>query len=290
MTGGRRAAPPGGASLRPPRLVATDLDGTLLRSDGTVSARTAAALAAVEEAGVHVVFVTARPPRWVDLVAEAVGGHGVVLCLNGAVVYDARARSVVEHVPIDDDVVRAVVADLRTHLPSVTFALERTTGMSSEHAFVHLHPTPDDHRAADAVEALLDGTTGKLLARCADVADDALVARVEAVLDGRAVVADSGAPGLAEITAAGVTKGAALTRWSAARGVAAQDVWAFGDMPNDLPMLGWAGHAVAVANAHPSVLAVADEVTGSNDDDGVAQVLERLLGDGVATLGDGQDS
>ena len=51
---------------------------------------------------------------------------------------------------------------------------------------------------------------------------------------------------------------------------------AFGDMPNDVPMLAWAGYGVAVANAHPSVIAVADEVTGSNDDDGVAQVLEQL--------------
>jgi hypothetical protein len=64
----------------------------------------------------------------------------------------------------------------------------------------------------------------------------------------------------------------------AQRGIASDDVVAFGDMPNDLPMLRWAGHGVAVANAHPDLLTAADEVTASNDDAGVARVLERLFG------------
>ncbi|MCL1870374.1 MAG: HAD hydrolase family protein, partial [Promicromonosporaceae bacterium] len=71
-----------------PRLVATDLDGTLLRADGTVSARTRRVLAQVEAAGVEVVFVTARPPRWLGQLADVVGGHGRVVCLGGAAVWD----------------------------------------------------------------------------------------------------------------------------------------------------------------------------------------------------------
>jgi hydroxymethylpyrimidine pyrophosphatase-like HAD family hydrolase len=80
-----------------------------------------------------------------------------------------------------------------------------------------------------------------------------------------------------EISASGVSKAVALSRLADELGVPADEVVAFGDMPNDVPMLGWAGHAVAVANAHPDVLAAADEITASNDDDGVAQVIERLL-------------
>jgi len=93
----------------------------------------------------------------------------------------------------------------------------------------------------------------------------------------RAHVAFSGVGGLAEINARGVTKAVGLARWAAARGIDAAQVWAFGDMPNDLPMLRWAGRAIAVANAHPEVLAIVDEVCPSNDEDGVAIVVERLL-------------
>ncbi|WP_309232748.1 HAD family hydrolase [Actinotalea sp. JY-7885] len=271
MLGAPRAAPV------TPRLVATDLDGTLLRTDGSVSRRTAAALRGAQEAGVDVVFVTARPPRWLDVVADAVGGHGVVLCLNGAVVYEPATGTVLESRTMPDDVVLALVADLRAALPGVVFAVERVDGFAAERGFPDDRPGPDDLVLGERVESVLDGATGKLLARCAAVPDAELVACVDAVLAGRAVLGDSGASGLAEITGPGVTKGATLARWSAARGVRPEEVWAFGDMPNDLPMLRWAGRAFGVANAHPDVLAAVHEVCGSNDDDGVARVLERLL-------------
>jgi hydroxymethylpyrimidine pyrophosphatase-like HAD family hydrolase len=108
---------------------------------------------------------------------------------------------------------------------------------------------------------------------------------VTEVVADRAVVSYSGAPGLAEISALGVTKAAALGVWCAARGIDSADVFAFGDMPNDLPMLTWAGRSFAVANAHPDVLEIVDEVCASNDDDGVAQVLEGALAGYLA--GDG---
>ena len=80
-----------------------------------------------------------------------------------------------------------------------------------------------------------------------------------------------------EIGAAGVSKASGLAVLCARRGIDRADVLAFGDMPNDLAMLEWAGRSVAVANAHAEVIAIADEVTASNDEGGVAQVLERLL-------------
>lgn len=264
--------------MRTPRLVATDLDGTLLRDDGTVSPRTGRALRRAHEAGIDVVFVTARPPRWVDVVAHAVAGHGVVLCLNGALVYEPASGAVLEAATMTDDVVGGLVADLRAALPGVAFAAERPTGFAAERRYRNHHPVPASAAFADRLEDALDGGTAKLLARCEAVPDAELVARVEVVLAGRAVVADSGAPGLAEITGAGVTKGATLARWAAGRGVAAEEVWAFGDMPNDLPMLRWAGRSFAVANAHPDVRAAVHVVCGSNEEDGVAGVLESVLG------------
>lgn len=259
-----------------PRLVASDLDGTLLRDDGTVSSRTAQALADLATAGIELVLVTARPPRWVDDLSF-VPAHGVVICVNGAVVYDVVHGRVLEYLAMGDDLVRELAADLRAALPDVTLAAERPAGFATERAYRGHHPVPGDVVRADRIEDTLDGATVKLLVRSAATPDEDLVAAVDRVLTGRAVVLHSGAGGLAEVHHPAVSKAAALERWAAERGIAADDVWAFGDMPNDLPMLAWAGRGFAVGNAHPSVLAAADEVCGANEDDGVAAVLEHLL-------------
>lgn len=272
-----------------PRLVASDLDGTLLRHDGTVSARTAEALAGLAATGIEFVLVTARPPRWVDHLTF-VPVHGVVICVNGAVVYDVAHRRVVEHLAMGHDLTSELVADLRRAFPDAEFAAERPGGFAVEHVFRSPHPVPADVVAVTRIEDALDEATVKLLVKSAATADDELVALVDGVLDGRAVVLHSGADGLAEIHHPAVSKAAALERWAAERGIVAADVWAFGDMPNDLPMLAWAGRGFAVANAHPTVLAAADEVCGSNEDDGVAAVLEALLAGPRTADGRGADA
>jgi hydroxymethylpyrimidine pyrophosphatase-like HAD family hydrolase len=261
---------------RRPRLVATDLDGTLLRSDGTGSERTAETLRAVQATGIRTVLVTARPPRWLDGLAHLVGDGGVALCGNGAFVYDVRSRTVLSHKGMPAEAVAAIIADLRRELPGVTFAAERASGFALEDDFRSMHPVP-----ADAVRGPLgarDGApVGKLLGRHPELGENEFLTRVAAVVGDRGIVAYSGAGGLAEISAPGVTKAAALEAWSAGLGIEANDVWAFGDMPNDLPMIAWAGTSFAVANAHPDVIAAADHVCPTNDEDGVAQTLETLL-------------
>lgn len=259
-----------------PRLVATDLDGTLLRDDGTCSQRTRATLAAVEVAGIQVVLVTARPPRWLHDLADLVGEHGVVLCANGAFVYDVRSRQVLDEHCLATDIVGGIAEDLRTALPGIVFAVESRVGFARERAFRDEHTTPQDVVAA-MLEDLLEPSPGKLLARCSDVPAEHFHQRVAAVVGARAVVSYSGATGLAEISAAGVTKAAALGQWCSAQGIDAADVYAFGDMPNDVPMLRWAGRSFGVTNAHLEVLAIVDEVCASNEDDGVAQVLDAVL-------------
>ena len=265
-------------TTEPPRVVATDLDGTLLRSDGTVSPRTVAAWQALDGAGVLTVIVTARPPRWLHEVAHVVGPHGIAVCGNGAFVYDVVGRRMLRQEGFEPGVLQALVADLRRAVPGVTFAAERGVGPWVEPGF------PDPHRADEAPTVVrapiehLDGEpVGKLLALAPWLPIETFLEAVGRMIGDRGVLAYSGAGGLAEINPVGVTKAAGLARWCAERGIAAEQVWAFGDMPNDLPMLSWAGRSYAVANAHPQVLDAADVVCPSNDDDGVAQVLEALL-------------
>ena len=257
-----------------PRVVATDLDGTLLRTDGTLSARTREAIAAAERSGIVTVFVTGRPPRWLDELADAVGAHGVAICGNGAFVYDVAARRVTEARTFERGAVADIVGDLRALYPTVKVAVETADGPASERDFLRTLEVLGRPTTLDELVAL---DAGKLLARADDVADAEFLAAVADIVRGRAELAVSERTGLAEMSAVGVTKASGLAAWCQERDFTAADVWAFGDMPNDLPMLGWAGRAHAVSNAHPDVLEIASHVIGSNDEDAVAGVLESLL-------------
>ena len=262
-----------------PRVVATDLDGTLLDPRGAVTARTRAALHRMWDLGIETVFVTARPPRWIDPLADHVGGHGVVICANGAFVYEVATRRVVEAVGIPHASLRAIVADVRAHYPGVGFAAERPEGMHLDRSYtspmlpLHAHDDPAIDRGP--IESVR-GVVGKLLARDPAVPDLEFIEGVAALVGDRGIVAYSGAGGLAEIGPPGVTKATALARWCSQRRIDAADVWAFGDMPNDLPMLAWAGRSFAMGSGHEQVRESADEVCGGNDDDGVARVLEQI--------------
>ena len=258
------------------RLVASDLDGTLLRPDGSVSSRTAAALADAEDAGLDVVFVTARPHRWLEDLVTHVAGHGIAICANGASVVDVAGLRVIEERGMDAALVTEVVARLRAAWGQVHLAVESAGGLAVEHGFVSDHAQPTGTPHADRIEDVLPATTLKLLVRAPGRTqdDDVFAAEAQAVVGDLALVSSSGAGALGEIAAPGVTKAATLERWTASRGIAPAQVWAVGDAPNDLPMLSWAGRAFAVANAHPEVRAAASLTLPSNLDDGVATLLE----------------
>ncbi len=260
-----------------PALIATDLDGTLLRSDGTLSPRSVAALRRAQDRGIEVVVATARPPRWMHDLIEAVGDHGIAICSNGAYVYDVGRRRVLAERPIVADVVQGMVSALRQAIPGISFAVENAVGFGREPSYVDMHRSPPDSPVKDIAD-LLQPLPGKLLARAPELDAEEFLRIVTDVVGESAVVAFSGASGLAEISAAGVTKAAVLAEWAAERGVRAAQVWAFGDMPNDLAMLEWAGTSFGVANAHADVEAVVDHVVPSNDDDGVARTIELALG------------
>jgi Cof subfamily protein (haloacid dehalogenase superfamily) len=262
----------------PFKAVACDLDGTLLRSDGTLDERSRRALAAVEATGAIVVLCTARPARWMRPLAEATGHRGVAICANGGVVWDLHTDTPIEEFPLEPEIARQIVAALKAGLPGGHWAVERTDGFGHEPSYEPRWPVPDD-TVIEAVDVLVSQPSVKLLLRHADLMADELLQQATGLVGHLAELSHSNsADSLLEIAAAGVSKASALTRVFAERGIASADVVAFGDMPNDLPMLRWAGHAVAVANAHADLLAAADEVTASNDDAGVARVLERLFG------------
>lgn len=262
-----------------PALAAIDFDGTLLRTDGTISRNTADVVRRVSDAGIRVMIVTGRPPRWLGPIAELLGGRGTAIAANGALVIDLATDAVLESRHLDVGDARTVIQRLREAFTGVAFGVERPDGFAHEPDYprgIRNSERMPQVACAETIDELLAEPPVKILARVADVPiDDAAQAAIE-VLDGVASVYFSGTE-LLEIAPAGVSKATTLARLAGKWDIDAAGVIAFGDMPNDIPMLQWAGRAVAVANAHPSVRAVADVVTASNDDDGVARVLERFL-------------
>jgi Cof subfamily protein (haloacid dehalogenase superfamily) len=255
-----------------PKLVATDLDGTLVRSDGSVSDRTRDVLLAVEELGVPVVFVTGRPLRWTEVVFEYVGSHGLAVVSNGALVWDVARDEPQTVRPIEPATALEVCEELRAAVPGTTFAVEFVDGIDLEPGFVERARTPEGARRAP-IQELFSRPVLKLLAKHEELDPEKFWALAEEVVQGRLVITWSSTTALLEISAPGVTKASTLAQVATQLGVEAADVIAFGDMPNDLPMLTWAGTSYAMAGAHPSVLAAADHVAPGHDDDGVAQVL-----------------
>ena len=259
-----------------PRLVATDLDGTLLHSDGTVTARTRAVLAELDARGVPVVFTTGRPIRWMEDLWEAVGGHGLAICSNGALVYDVSRREVRDFRAVPREVGLSIAEQLRAALPGTTFAIEHTAGWASESDFPR-HPEDRAVRESGSLADIFRDDVVKILALHRELEPEEFWRQVETVVGDQVVTTWSSAFALVEISAAGVTKATRLASLAAEMGIAAADVLAFGDMPNDLPMLEWAGTSYAMANAHASVRDLADHLAPSNDDDGVAMVLSDLF-------------
>jgi hydroxymethylpyrimidine pyrophosphatase-like HAD family hydrolase len=260
-------------------IVAVDLDGTLLRSDRTVSERTREALRDVRAAGAEIVLATARSPRGTIPIAEDLRFGGLAICANGATLFDLDTRTIVRHRPLATATAHRLVVALREAVPGIVFGWELELRFGSEPAYESLReprwwPRPDDAFPPSDPLAWEQPMT-KLIGRVpgADLHEVLTVARRIAGDDAAATLAGEA---FVELLAPGVGKDTALAELATLRGLGSEAVVAFGDHVTDAPMLEWAGLGVAVANAHPVALAAADEVTLSNDEDGVALVLERL--------------
>ncbi|MGN5379352.1 HAD-IIB family hydrolase [Streptomyces lasalocidi] len=275
------------AAVRP-RLIATDLDGTLLRDDKSVSPRTVAALAAAEEAGIEVFFVTGRPARWMNVVSDHVHGHGLAICGNGAAVVDLHGGPGGHRFVKVRELARANALDavrlLREAAPGTVFAVEQTYGFHQEPDYPKLHlEIPDNLQPAERLLAPdgpdADQPVLKILAYHPDLDPDAFLTLARISIGDRANVTRSSPSALLELSGPDVSKASTLALCCAERGIAHDEVVAFGDMPNDVEMLTWAGRSYAMGNAHPDVVAAASGRTVANNEDGVAVVIEQLLAD-----------
>lgn len=259
------------------RLVATDLDGTVVRPDGTISQRTLKAFAACAEAGVDVVYVTGRPPRWLGQVVEQTGHSGTAICGNGAVVYDLAAERVISSRTMTGEVVLDVAARLTAASPGAAFAVETLRGFGREPGYLTRYD--EEGRALSLPELVAGDDVVKLLCRNESSSGDAMLDLARSALAGVASPTHSNPRDcLIEVSRLGVSKAVSLAELAASRGVAQADVVAFGDMPNDVEMLRWAGRGYAMADGHADAIEAADHTAPPLGQDGVAQVLERLLG------------
>jgi Cof subfamily protein (haloacid dehalogenase superfamily) len=262
-----------------PKLVVSDLDGTLLRSDETISDHTLAELRHWDAAGVPLVLATGRPPRWMLGVRDRLGS-GLAICCNGAVLLDLGPFEVLDEHPLTPDVLQQITGELRRRQPGTWFAVEYGDQFRHEPIYKPRWDVDAPGVAEATLEEMVAQPVAKLLARHEHLSREEFVELVAEVVGDTATVTNSSADALAEISATGVTKATGLARVAAERGLGPGDVVYFGDMPNDLAAFDWVraggGRAVAMAHAHPDVLAAATDVTDSNDADGVAAFLASL--------------
>jgi Cof subfamily protein (haloacid dehalogenase superfamily) len=262
-----------------PRIIATDLDGTLLNSRGEVSYRTIAALRAAHEAGVIVVFATGRPPMVAFREVMAVGPavrYGVMA--NGSMICSLPDGEPLFTIGFPSALAFDAIGRLRNHDPLFGFALATDRGFTEEVGFAERMPVHHRNATVDDVLSGHDGATEaiKLLAFHHRHTALELLDIIPPIVGADLVVSHMGTEAV-ELGPAGADKGAGLRWLCTYLAIDAADVLVFGDEVNDLAMFEFAGRSVAVANASPSVRAAATEVTESNDDDGVAIVIESLL-------------
>jgi Cof subfamily protein (haloacid dehalogenase superfamily) len=264
-----------------PAMIATDVDGTLLDADELVTPRTRAAVRAAVEAGAQFVLATGRPPRWIAPVVDALGFAPMAVCANGAVLYDPTTDRILSARTLSPELL-AVMAEVATRIiPGAGLAVERvghsahdtaTPQFVSSPGYEHAWLNPDNTEVS--VDDLLSAPAVKLLIRKAGaLSADMAAALAEHITEGDLTYSTNN--GLIEVVPRGISKATGVEEVARPLGITAEDVVAFGDMPNDVPMLRWAGLGVAMGNAHPEAIEAADEVTARNTDDGLARVLER---------------
>ncbi|MFM1974443.1 MAG: hypothetical protein RL524_430 [Actinomycetota bacterium] len=262
-----------------PKLIATDLDGTIVTHDGAISDRTVKAFTKARDLGVEVFFVTGRPPRWMPEIREAFG-FGSAICGNGAMLYDLMGDKVLEEWLIDIPEQFETVTRLRRSITEVSFAVESHNYFHREKAYIPRWDVGLDNIGVHTIEEIIKAPALKMLARCSqqNLSSDEMLAIASKELDGLVTVTHSNPhDSLLEISALGVSKGATLARMAERLGITADECVTFGDNPNDFSMLAWAGRSYAMASGHPDGAKYAKSIAGPCEDDGVAIAIEALL-------------
>ena len=262
-----------------PKLIATDLDGTIVAHYGFISDRTKIAFAAAHAAGIHVYFITGRPIRWMKEIKDNFN-FGLGVCGNGALLYDFINEKVLEEWSFSIEAQLETVKRLRQVIPPVSFATEIGEDFLREKKYVPRWDIGEDNVGVDLIEEVITAPALKMLARCSDgeFSSDEMLALASKALEGIATVTHSNSTdSLLEISAVGVSKGATLSRVAGRLGLTADDCVTFGDNPNDFSMLSWASRSWAMADGHPDLMKYAKFQTDPHQEDGVAKVIEQLL-------------
>lgn len=269
-----------------PRLIISDIDGTFLNSNGRVTPRLRDVVMRAVRSGVHFGLATGRPHRWLMPVLDQLPVSPVCVCANGAVVYDPSSDSVLESFELEPDVMAEIVGAVDSVMAPLGlpygYGAERVgqSALDPEDEVFLVTPSynPDawDSRfGVVPVAELIDVPAAKLLVRCPELVSAEMFDLIAPVVESESAhVTYSMDEGLLELSRPGVNKATGASILAARYGVEPGEVITFGDMPNDCEMLAWSGMGVAMANAAPVALEAADHVTASNDEDGVAQVLE----------------
>ncbi|MEU3916491.1 HAD family hydrolase [Streptomyces sp. NPDC029004] len=263
----------------PYRLIATDLDGTLLRDDDTVSQRTRDALAAATAAGAAHIIVTGRAVPWTRHILDDLGYEGLAVCGQGAQVYHAGEHRLLTSLTLDRQLASLALSKIEAEVGPLALAASRD-GLDGEVLVgpgYRVQEGPLPVVAYEDPAELWSAPLNKVYIQHPELDDDALARVARATVGSLVNVVMAGA-GIVEMLPLGLSKATGLSLAARRLGLRAADTIAFGDMPNDIPMFGWAAHGVAMANAHEELKAVAHEITASNEHDGIAVVLERLLG------------
>lgn len=265
----------------PYRLIATDLDGTLLRGDHQVSERTRAALAAATAAGAAHIVVTGRTVPVARHILDDLDYHGLAVCGQGAQLYHAGEHRLLTSVTLDRQLGALALEKIESEVGPLFLAVARD-GLDGHILFgagYRVHPAERAARPLEDRAGLWSAPVSKLYIQHARLGDDELAEAARTAAGGLVGVTVAG-QGLVELLPLGLTKATGLSLAARRLGMTAEDTIAFGDMPNDTAMLRWAARGVAMANAHEDLKAVADEVTASNEEEGIALVLERLFSPG----------
>src|SRR3954447_7755329 len=265
-----------------PQLIVTDLDGTFLSPDGTVSELNRAAVRAAQEVGIPVLIATGRPVRWLEVIRDLPGAHPTVIASNGAVLYDLGTRSMLARLCVDTEVALAAVGRIRAALPAAAFGFESGAGFGYEPAYrtwpvdTVLDPAMFTGSAEEIVRR---EPFVKMLVQDRTLSPDQLLEEVRTVVGNTLTVTHSATHdfGLVEVSGPGVSKASMLQRCCRQLGVDPAAVAAFGDMPNDLDMLTFAGMPHVVANAHPLLLTGRYATVPGNNQSGVGRTILRWV-------------
>lgn len=268
-----------------PDLILSDLDGTLVGKTDCISVRTHTVLASIVAQGMHLAVATGRPLRRISAFSRSLGFPCLVACANGALVYEPTAHRILACEEMSGPVIAGIEAAIRAAWPACEIAVERLNRVSGEFEQVLYAEEgaakgwPAGDRARPVSAAMLSAKAAvKIMVRdqirsSADMASHA----TRLLRDTADVTYANPKNGLIEISRLGINKGWAAMTLAEMLDMRANDIWAFGDMPNDIPMFRRSGYSVAVQNAHESVRAAADEITVSCEADGVAHVLGRWM-------------